>query len=72
MEEETTSTEEFYYILEPYLNEIQDKLYYDLSHNISNGDFSAICNKLNITEEQGEEIIEQIKEIQLANFPDLK
>ena len=68
MRTEEYSTDETYYLLLPFLNEIQDKLYFQLSHNLYNGDFSIICKNLNITEEEGENIIEEIKTIQDKHF----
>lgn len=69
---EELNPDEIYHVISPYLNEIQDKLYFHLSHGSYDGHFSKICDTLGLTEEQGEEIIEQIKEIQYKNFSQSK
>lgn len=73
MREEETPLEpdEIYYVLQPHLNEIQDKLYYALVSGEFNGKLWEICKHLNITEREGEIIMEEIKNIQYTNFPDL-
>ena len=70
-EEAPLEPDEIYYVLQPHLNEIQDKLYSALVFGAFNGKFWEICKHLNITEEEGENIMEEIKNIQYTNFPDL-
>ena len=71
MEKIELNPDEIYHIISPFLNETQDKLYYLLSHGYFEGKFWEICKHLNITEEEGESIIEEIKEIQYKNFPEI-